>query len=107
MRGRGSGSSGSLCVDMQGVGVGNHLPDGGYRPPDSTMTVTMELPIVDEGPLGGQSQFMCRQEVRSGALIVDYSIEHRWRRGGDDHWHDIYRIDTSHGSLHTHQLGLM
>lgn len=81
------------------------LEDGGYRPPppnacDPPDEYPIEVTDVDEP---GEHRIFVRQTWHKNQ-IVDYSIQHEMRLSPDDDWEAVYRIDTSHGPIHFHQM---
>ncbi|WP_315503685.1 hypothetical protein [Actinomyces radicidentis] len=81
------------------------LEEGDYRPPprhacDPPNEYAIELSDVDEP---GEHRIFMREVVYKRRL-VDYSIEHQVRETPDGDWLPVFRIDTSHGSIHWHQL---
>jgi hypothetical protein len=81
------------------------LPDGGYRPPAKhTCDPELKIPIrMDDEGLPGQTRILVVQRIYH-SQIVHYSIAHQWRATPDDDWRNVFRIDTSDGSVHSHQF---
>lgn len=81
-----------------------HLPDGGYRPPHPVMC-TEELgdfPWPTEGLPGLSRIHVALRYDKRG--LVHYSISQQWRADNVSAWQNVFRIDTSDGSLHFHRF---
>ncbi|RAX22138.1 hypothetical protein DRB07_08975 [Actinomyces sp. Z3] len=62
---------------------------------------TYPLDVVLGGVVGTH-RILVRLRTYRGRL-VDYALQHEWRSewGGD--WKPVFRIDTRHGCIHSHQ----
>ena len=79
------------------------LPDGGYRPPPIHVCEDETYPI-DVGPISGPGRHRIVIRLRTyRGRVVDYALQHEWRSSPDDGWQPVFRIDTRHGCIHSHQ----
>lgn len=79
------------------------LPDGVYRPPPIHVCEDETYPIDVGSVFGlGSHRIVVRLRTYRGRL-VEYAFQHEWRSDQDGDWEPVFRIDTRHGCIHSHQ----
>lgn len=84
--------------------MAKRLEEGEYRPPNKTMCDDVELPIdMPAEGFPGQSRLFTAMRTHRGQ-VVHYAISQQWRANSSSEWRNVFRIDTSHGSIHKHRF---